>query len=85
MDFNDLKPLEIIPYGIELMNQQDYRNAILAFNEGLKHVSNSPVAFIGSALCKFELLKGNPNIEETNQLYKEIESDLRNALIFFTP
>ncbi len=81
MDFSDLKPLEIIPYGIELMKQGDYHNAILAFDERLKHTQNSLPALMYRAVCKLELLVVASH-EDTERLYGEIELDLTKALSF---
>ena len=83
MNFDDLRPYQLIPYGIELMNKRDYRNAIIAFDEGLKHIKGATPAFICRAFCKLELLVENSNIAETEQFRREIESDLRNALSSF--
>ena len=83
MNFDNLKPYQIIPQGIELLNKRDCRNAIIAFDEGLKHIHRSPTAFMCRAFCKLELLAKNPTIKEDRQLRREIESDFRNALSSF--
>ena len=80
MNFDKVRPLELISRGVELMNKQDYENAIKAFDEGLKHIQGSLIAHICRAFCKLELLAKNPNIEEYERFKQEIEVDLRSAL-----